>query len=426
MPDVSSLYPQPPQPQQNGMNALMGDPLHALSVIQQLQAGQLQIQQAKAQQAGGAAILSGLRPDGTFDPNAAVRSADPSVVGAAGAQFANDVISSKGNSAIADTNVVNLRNAKTIAATNEVGLETTRNNALGDYLVGFAGKKLTDADLPTIRATAVRLGGNPNVWGSIKDIPSATAAIKNATIARAGATSAIQPTPNGVNPDLSQRVTSGAEAARNPNRTTTASPQDAADQTAFNEDQTRSSQIMRGVVPLQQALPLIQKLSASDFGGASGDIAKLKGYLVQAGIMDANSSSLPTRQEVNKYLHQAISAIPASERSDQARNLAELSNPNLDLTQPANIDLTKNAIAVARMEAALPKIFGRKGYLENKSGYYQGSDVNAYKFDLMTPEERGQFQASLGGPDSPAYKKFKKSYLDAKKAEMITPQGTGQ
>lgn len=203
----------------------------------------------------------------------------------------------------------------------------------------------------------------------------------------------------------------------------------AANQAEFAADQSKSAQILAGARPLQQALPLIENLSNSNFGPLSPQFAHTKGTLTTLGIINPNTSDLQVRQEVGKYLLNYAQGAQNAGRSDSALSTAIGSNPNLDLTQPANLALVKNQIARDRMDAAIPIAAsgadpaakgGIANYKDYKSNFYQSNDMRAFKFDAMTPEERGALQKSLGPPSSPAYKRFVHSYNIAKSTGMIT------
>lgn len=203
---------------------------------------------------------------------------------------------------------------------------------------------------------------------------------------------------------------------------------------AFNTDQQRSAATLGNVRRLATALPLVSQLSASDFGPGSAGLADMKGILTTAGIIPPNSTSLPTRQEVNKYLHQYAEGAINAGRSDAALSAALAANPNLDLTQPANLALVKNQMAMDREDAAIPLAFAQAHpqaqdqaqYLKYKSQFYQNNDQRAFNYDSMSPEDRRQVIDSLGPKNSPAYQKFLKSYQLAKDAGILQPQQAPQ
>lgn len=197
----------------------------------------------------------------------------------------------------------------------------------------------------------------------------------------------------------------------------------------YNTDQQGSAITLGNVRRLDEALPLISALSASDFGPGSGELAKLKGLFTTFGVIPADSTSLPTRQDANKYLHQYAEGAIHAGRSDAALAAALAANPNLDLTQPANLALIKNQMAMDREDAAIPLAFAREHpnaadqaqYLKYKSQFYQNNDQRAFVYDQMSPEERRAVIDSLGPKTSPAYQKFLRSYQLARQTGILQP-----
>lgn len=201
-------------------------------------------------------------------------------------------------------------------------------------------------------------------------------------------------------------------------------------QKSLVEDQKLSAHTIANLRNLDIALPLVQKLSNPNFGPGSSEFAKVKASLITAGVIDPKTSDATVRQEAGKYLLKYATLAQNSGRSDQALGAALGSNPNLDLTQPANLGLIKNQIALDKMDAALPKIFAaehpdpadRAQYNQYKADYYNRFDRRVFSYDKLSPEERRDLITSLGGKNSPAYKKFSQTYQLAKQAGMIVPE----
>jgi hypothetical protein len=206
--------------------------------------------------------------------------------------------------------------------------------------------------------------------------------------------------------------------------TTGQSPIQTANQAEYLADQTKASNTLANVRPLEQALPLIQQLSNQNFGPGSAELAKIKGGLATLGLVDPNTSDATLRQEVNKKLLGYASGARDAGRSDNALSAALGSNPNLDLTQPANLALVKNQIGMDKMDAALPLAAGgHEGYKDFKTKYYQSGDSRAFGINMMTPQEIAQLQSSLKGA---ARDKFNRSLQMAIQSGMVSPPGGGQ
>lgn len=202
-------------------------------------------------------------------------------------------------------------------------------------------------------------------------------------------------------------------------------------QKQFVTDQKSSAQTIANLRNLDIALPLAQKLSSREFGPGSPEWAKLRSAGITAGILSPNSNDPVTvRQELGKYFLKYATMAQNAGRSDQALGAALGSNPNLDLTQPANLNLVKNQIALDKMDAALPKLFklehpnesDKATYNDYKADFYDKFDRRVFSYDKLNADERRDLVRSLGGKSSPDYKKFERTYELAKKAGMITPE----
>ena len=199
----------------------------------------------------------------------------------------------------------------------------------------------------------------------------------------------------------------------------------------FVQDQKNAYPILQNAIPLQNALPLISKLNHFNFGPGSQELMQVKAGLQFAGVIPQDSSAADTtsiRQQVNKYLHQYSSGAVGAARSDAGLSQALSSNPNLDLTQDANLSLIKSQLGRDFMTAAMPSTYSSDSgtYLSYKSKYAQQNDPRAFIWGTYTPQERRQIIDGMGGENSAAYQKFKQSYGNAVKAGFITTPQAAQ
>ena len=141
MPDVSGLYPQPPQQQQN---SLLANPLGTLGTI-------MQLRQMQGQQQAGNALISGLNPNGTYNPGAAVSALKSSpLAGYAGAQATAGVLANRG---------ADIENA-----TRQFGLASGQNAGLMGILGPLAANpNTTKNDILNLAPTLARAGYPPQM-----------------------------------------------------------------------------------------------------------------------------------------------------------------------------------------------------------------------------------------------------------------------
>jgi hypothetical protein len=253
------------------------------------------------------------------------------------------------------TRLLAMRGQQIANSSAQLNLLAGQNDAAATYLSGFYGKSLTGGDLNTMRAGLARLGVPPNILGGLTDPTAATTAVNTAARFKAGGGTLIQPTPAGPDQNLAPTAQPlGATVGAGP-RAVGASPTDIADNQQFMADQAKSAQLKGAIRPLQQALPLVGQLSNFNFGPASGDIAKVKSTLQTLGIAGVDPTDENTvRQEVSKKLNQYVTALQSAGRSDQALSASIASNPNLDMTQAATLNLIKNQIGMSLQDAAVP------------------------------------------------------------------------
>lgn len=163
---------------------------------------------------------------------------------------------------------------------------------------------------------------------------------------------------------------------------------------AYTAAQQNAAAKMLAAKPAIQALPLMQSkgfLSGPGTEGFTKAVAALKGW----GLLDTANENDPTaiRQEVSKKLAQYVSNSPVGQRSDAAQVLKEASSPNPKAQiLPALMKLTKDAVALDRVEAALPNSFKDKDYskfIEHQGKFPQSIDEKAFTLDLE-PEEKSK------------------------------------
>ena len=157
-------------------------------------------------------------------------------------------------------------------------------------------------------------------------------------------------------------------------------------------DQQNASQKMMAAKPAIQAIPLINTPGFLS-GPLTDQFTKIVAGLKSTGLINIADDADPTaiRQEVSKKLAAYVSGSPVGQRSDAAQTLKEAASPNPNVQiLPALLKLTKDAIALDRVEAAMPNAFkGQKfdDYIKHKGQFPQNIDERAFTLDLE-PEEK--------------------------------------
>lgn len=155
---------------------------------------------------------------------------------------------------------------------------------------------------------------------------------------------------------------------------------------SFSSDQQEASQRAMRIKPLAQAIELIQKPGMLS-GPLSEQFTQAVAALKTFGLIDqAANDPTAIRQEVAKKLAQYVQGNPVGQRSDSAQILAEASSPNPKAqTIQALLKLSKDAIALDRVQIAMPNVFKDKDfskYGSHKSVFPQSIDERAFSLDF--------------------------------------------
>lgn len=165
-------------------------------------------------------------------------------------------------------------------------------------------------------------------------------------------------------------------------------------QKAYVQDQQTASAKMLAAKPAIQALPLMQTPGFLS-GPLTDQFTKVVAGLKSTGLINIADNADPTaiRQEVAKKLYQYVSNSPVGQRSDAAQTLKEASSPNPNVQiLPALMKLTKDAVALDRVEAMMPNSFkgqDYQNYIKHKGQFPQSIDEHALTLDLE-PEDKSK------------------------------------
>jgi len=171
-------------------------------------------------------------------------------------------------------------------------------------------------------------------------------------------------------------------------------PMFAAGQSAYSQDQQTASAKMMAAKPAIQAIPLINTPGFLS-GPLTDQFTKVVAGLKSTGLISIADDADPTaiRQEVSKKLAAYVSGSPVGQRSDAAQTLKEAASPNPNVQiLPALLKLTKDAVALDRVEAAMPNSFkgqDYQNYIKHKGQFPQNIDEKAFTLDLE-PEEKSK------------------------------------
>lgn len=160
---------------------------------------------------------------------------------------------------------------------------------------------------------------------------------------------------------------------------------------AYTAAQLQASNRAQAIKPAIQALKLMPGLAT---GPGTGQFTDLVAAAKAWGIVDTKAENDPTvlRQEIEKKLAQYVGGNPVGQRSDAAQTLAEAGSPNpKKQILPALISLTRDAIALDRVQILKPNAFkgsDYQNYIKHEGNFPQSIDEKALTLDLLPTTER--------------------------------------
>lgn len=199
---------------------------------------------------------------------------------------------------------------------------------------------------------------------------------------------------------------------------------------AYTTAQLKAGANAQAIKPAIQALKLMPGLATGPGTAQWNDlVATAKAW----GIVDTKAENDPTvmRQEVEKKLAQFVGSSPIGQRSDAAQTLAEAGSPNpKKQILPALQNLTRDAIALYRIEQIMPQAFKGRDYqnfIKHQGTFPQTVDEKALTLDLLPEEERTKLVKKMAiqyekgnAREKAEANKFKNTLTMAKEAGLFS------
>lgn len=167
-------------------------------------------------------------------------------------------------------------------------------------------------------------------------------------------------------------------------------------------DQQSNSNYRREVLPLEQAIPALEKLGKSGTGPGADEFNQIKSFLVTAGadkLLGIDLNKIKDFDEAKKYLTDWVMATGNTGTNDKLA-AAFSSNASTSISNMAAQDVAKMALSIRRMKAAQTAEWEKTGlpadqYTKWASAWNRNQDPRAYGADLMGPEKMSKLLASL-------------------------------
>lgn len=391
MADLSSLYPQPPQPvaaPQNGFSSMT--PAGIVGLVQGLNNVKLQNMDIAGKQGVSDAVAGGFDENGQQTPDLVRKLATQGGIHALPAIQAA------------------VENAKS-----QVALGDAKRSSISNWISPLAGiESPTSKDVLNAIPTLTKLPGitaqdtKATMDFILQDkspqgIRNRLAILSN----QARGAGTVSPTVGGYVPSTGQPVvvpqgTANIRAAQGGGATFEPPPgvRGAAEATGVGSGAELNSARVHGlnyrqqVFPLEQAIPALEKLGKTGTGPGTEEFNHLKSFLQSAGIPGLDVEKIKNFDEAKKYLTDFVNQNGNSGTNDKLA-AAFAGNPSVGVSNAAAVDVAKAALSLRRMKQAQLVAFEKSGlpesdYTKFASKWNVSADPRAFGFDLMSPAQR--------------------------------------
>jgi hypothetical protein len=206
----------------------------------------------------------------------------------------------------------------------------------------------------------------------------------------------------------------------------------------------RANNYQSTIFPIEGAIDALSKADTGKGGEILQSIRAYAGDTPLKYITDFLPASLSDQDkriaydEAQKFTTGMALGGPGGSRSDLGTETSKEANPNLHISNPAAIAISKSILAQRRMEQAGILTFNHAKdangnplpvgqYDQFMNDWATRQDPRAYAVDKMSDDDRAALVAKMGGTKSPAYQKFKASVQAAINTGVIpNPVGSPQ
>lgn len=206
---------------------------------------------------------------------------------------------------------------------------------------------------------------------------------------------------------------------------------DSGKQYAADLSQADTKTFRRSVFPLEQAIPLLEKLGPQGTGPGTETLNNIKSFALSMGLPGVDAEKIKGYDEAKKYLTDFVNQNSSGGTNDKLA-AAFAGNPSVHISNAAASDVAKSALALRRMQQAQVMEFQKTGKPEDQytrwaSGWATGQDPRAYGFDLMSPQAQRKLVSSLPLPGSEeeartgTRKAFLESLAAAHRSGLVQP-----
>ncbi len=192
-------------------------------------------------------------------------------------------------------------------------------------------------------------------------------------------------------------------------------------------ERVRSASFQREVFPLEQAIPLMEKLGTKGTGPGTETINNLKSFVLSnvPGVKESDfNGTVADYDKAHKYLTDFVNMNSAGGTNDRLA-AAFAGNPSMKISNAAAVDVAKAALSLRRMQQAQYLEFEKQGLPASQFSKWVAKrtndlDARAFGADFLDKDKRDKLIAQL--KKNPAeYARFERSLEMAHTMGFITP-----
>jgi hypothetical protein len=194
---------------------------------------------------------------------------------------------------------------------------------------------------------------------------------------------------------------------------------------AYQQDLTAAGQFPTRTLPLKRMIEILHQIGPQGTGPLTAPINEVKALAVKFLGLDPKAA-MPIEQ-LKKYMIQNATRTGLGDTNEQLGALFS-GNPNIDMTQLANIHLAKGQMAQERFNHAMVNEAQAQGvkpweYNEFKRKFAASADIRAFGYDMLSKGEQQKFLKGLStkrpAPGTPSeYERFVASLGVMKRAGL--------
>ena len=168
----------------------------------------------------------------------------------------------------------------------------------------------------------------------------------------------------------------------------------------FATERQAATEYPRRTLPLQKAIPLLEKLGTQGSGPGKKNVLRIASFLQSNGVQISDPDKIKDYDELNKYLTDYV-----NQNGDRSTNdkfaAAFAGNPSVLFDTALSLDVAKTALGMMRFnqaayQSAVNNHIAPNKYADYKNQFVSQVDPRAFGMDMMSPDALGELKREWG------------------------------